>query len=339
MVDLIPEACRSAVDRALMASFGTAELDAIAPLAGGMSGAAVFRIRVGGIAYALRLTQARDALRDPLRGFACMQIAAQACLAPALRYANAQDGVAIMDLVDAQPLSGYPGGGPAIIVELAQALRALHAAPPFPELVDYVEGLRALVDRQRVSGLLDREATAEVFDRYADLAAAYRTAPSDRVSSHNDLNPGNIIYDGRRLWLIDWEAAFLADRYVDLATISNWFSLEASGEALLLQTYFRAPPNAEQRARLTVMRAVNHVFAGAIFLNGAADERPSGVLEDRGLAGPSLAELQAGLRAGTFNFSAWENRVAYGKARLVQALADLKSGAFAEALRIVADAD
>ena len=339
MCNPIPEAKRPAVDRALMAAFGTAELDAIAPLSGGLSGAAVFRIRVGGIGYALRLTQTRDALRDPARGFACMKIAAAAFLAPRVRYADADDGVAIMDLVAAQPLSHYPGDGRAMIVELAQALRALHAAPPFPVLVDYLDGVQSLIDRLRASGLIDPATSAELSDRFAGLAAAYRTAPGDLVSSHNDLNPGNIVYDGRRLWLIDWEAAFLADRYVDLATLANWFDLDAGGETLLLQTYFGAAPSPEQRARLAVMRTVNHVFTGTVFLNTVADERPGTALADRTLAGPSLAELQAGLRTGAFDFSLRENRAAYGKARLVQALADLKTDAFAEALRIVTDAD
>lgn len=339
MSSLIPEALRPAVDRALKAAFGTTELDAIAPLSGGMSGAAVFRIRVGGIAYALRLTQARDDLRDPVRGFACLRIAAEACLAPAVRYANPDDGVAIMDLIAAQPLSDYPGGGPAMIVEMGQALRALHAAPPFPPLTDYLQGVQGLIDVHRAGDLLDAAATAEVFERFAGLASAYRTAPGDLVSSHNDLNPGNIVYDGRRLWLIDWEAAFLADRYVDLATVANWFGLDAGGETLLLTTYFNAPPTGEQRARLTVMRVVNQVFAGVIFLNTAAAERPGVALMDRTLCGPSLAELQARLRTGDFAFDVWENRVAYGKARLAQALADLKAGAFAQALRIIAHAD
>jgi aminoglycoside phosphotransferase (APT) family kinase protein len=339
MCNPIPEGLRPAVDRALMAAFGTADLDAIAPLSGGLSGAVVFRIRVGGIAYALRLTQARDALRDPARGFACMRIAAKACLAPTVRYADAQDGVAIMDLVVALPLSDYPCDGRAMIVELAQALRALHSTPPFPVLVDYMDGMQSLIDRHQASGLIDPAATAELFDRYAGLTAAYRTRTDDRVSSHNDLNPGNIVYDGRRLWLIDWEAAFLADRYVDLATLANWFGLDANGETLLLQTYFGAPPSAEQRARLTVMRTVNHVFTGTVFLNAAADERPGAALADRTLTGPTLTELQAGLRAGGFDFGVWENRVVYGKARLAQALADLKTDNFAEALRIVAAGD
>jgi hypothetical protein len=339
MSNPIPEALRPAIDRALLTAFGTSELDGIAPLSGGLSGAAVFRIRVGGIAYALRVTQARDELRDPARGFACMRIAAEACLAPTVRYANPEDGVAIMDLLAAQPLSHYPGDGRAMIVELAQAVRVLHAAPPFPALVDYMDGLQSLINLHRASGLIDPAATEELFDRYAGLAAVYRTAPGDLVSSHNDLNPGNIIYDGRRLWLIDWEAAFLADRYVDLATLANWFGLEAGGETLLLTTYFNAPPTEEQRARLTVMRTVNHVFAGAIFLNTAAAERPQAAASDRNLSGPSLAELHARLRTGAFAFDVWENRLDYGRARLAQALADLKTDAIATALKVIADAD
>lgn len=335
----IPEALRPAVERALLAAFGTSELDGVAPLSGGLSGAAVFRIRTGGVAYALRLTQTRDALRDPARGFACMQIAADACLAPTVRYADPDDGVAIMDLVAAEPLSHYPGDGRAMIVELAQAVRLLHATPPFPPLVDYLVGVQGLIDAQQASGLLDPAATSELFSRYADLAAAYRTAPGDLVSSHNDLNPGNIVYDGRRLWLIDWEAAFLADRYVDLATLANWFGLDAGGETLLLTTYFNGPPTQAQRARLTTMRVVNHVFAGTIFLSAAAAERPGVALADRTLAGPSLIELQARLRTGDFAFDVWDNRVAYGKARLVHALAELRTDAVSEALRIAARAD
>jgi len=88
----IPETLRPAVERALLAAFGTANLDGVAPLFGGLSGAAVFRIR--GVAYALRLAVTRDAFRDPVRGFTCMRIAAEACVAPAVRYADAEDGVA-----------------------------------------------------------------------------------------------------------------------------------------------------------------------------------------------------------------------------------------------------
>lgn len=322
----IPEHLRPAVDRGLMAAFGATELDSATALSGGLSGAAVCRIRVGGISYALRLTLTRDALRDPARGFACMGIAAAACLAPRVRYACAEDGVAIMDLVEAQPLFEYPGDGGPLIVELAQAVRALHQTPAFPALTDYMAGMQALIGLHRASGLIDPAATAELFARYAEMASGYCTAPEDLVSSHNDINPGNLIFDGRRLWLIDWEAAFLADRYVDLATVANWFARgDRRAEDLLLATYFGAPPTDEQRARFEVMKVVNHVFAGVIFLNGAAGERPDADLADRTLAGASLSEMHAGLGTGAVNFARWDDRVAYGKARLARALEDLRA--------------
>ncbi len=328
----IPENLRPAVERGLLAAFGTTELDAIAPLSGGLSGAAVFRIRVGGIAYALRLTMSRDALRDPARGFACMTTAAQACLAPTVRYACAEDGVAITDLVTQQPLADYPGDGGPLIVELAQAVRLLHETPAFPPLTDYMAGMEDLIALHRASGILDPASTAELFERYAGLARAYRTAPGDLVSSHNDINPGNVIYDGRRLWLIDWEAAFLADRYVDLATTANWLARDAAQEELLLTTYFGGPPGAEQRARFEVMKVVNHVFVGVIFLNTAAAERPGVQPTDATLAGPPLARLRQRLGSGEADFARWDDRVAYGKARLAHALDVLRAPAFARAL-------
>ena len=164
------------------------------------------------------------------------------------------------------------------------------------------------------------------------MRADYRTPAGDLVSSHNDLNPGNIVYDGARLWLVDWDAAFRADRYVDLATLANWFTRDAAGKAALLATYFGRAPEPEERARFEVMRVVNHLFTGVIFLNVAAGERPEARLADRTLAGPGLADLHERLRTGEFAILQWENRVTYGKARLAAALEGLKAPAFGAAV-------
>ena len=51
MSNPIPEDLRPAVDRGLLAAFGTTELDSATAMSGGLSGAAVVKIRVGGIAY------------------------------------------------------------------------------------------------------------------------------------------------------------------------------------------------------------------------------------------------------------------------------------------------
>lgn len=328
---------RAAVGRALTRTFGVAEPDSAVRLSGGLSGAGVYRIRVGGIAYVLRLETPRNAFGDVARAYACLRIAAQVALAPGVRYACADDGVAILDYIEPRSLAlDYPGDGGPLVTELAHALRVLHQAPAFPPLVGYLEGMQALIERHRASNLLDPAVTAPVLGLYAVLAAGYRPREEDLVSSHNDLNPANIVYDGRRLWIIDWEAAFLADRYVDLATVANWFAADPAREDLLLRTYFNAGPTDEQRARLYLMRQVNHVFYGMVMLNGAADEQPEARLSDADLSGPSLDDIGARLRLGAFDMTAWENRIAYAKARLRAARDGLQGPAFEAAMALVA---
>lgn len=330
----LPESKRPAVDRALNAAFGTAELDAVKPLTGGLSGALIYKIRVGGVAYLLRIEGARDAFRDPARWYGCMRLAAAALLAPRVRYADADDEVTIMEFIPERSLSlDYPGSRTDLVVEAAQAVRALHAAPAFPPLVDYMEAMAALIARFRSFGLLATEATDEVLGLYGKLAAAYRTADGDMVSSHNDLNPRNILYDGARLWFVDWESSFLADRYVDLATLANVFAQGADEEEILLRTYFGMAPDDHQRARLFLMRQVNHVFYAMVFLNGVAVEQPD--LRLGGLEAPALADLHQALGIGDFVLESREGRLTYGMSRLIAARDGVRSVRFAEAIRLL----
>lgn len=334
MSHAFPEPKRAAVDRALLAAFGTTELDGAVPLTGGLSGALIFRIRVGGIAYLLRIEGTRDVFRDPSRWYGCMEIAAGALLAPRVRYADAQDGVAIMEFIPERSLSmDYRGTKSDLLVEMGQTLRALHAAPAFPPLVDYLDGLDALIARFQGFELMAPEANAELFELYGRLRRGYRTAPGDLVSSHNDLNPRNILYDGARLWLVDWESSFLADRYVDLATLANVFASSREEEAVLLRTYLGAAADEGQRARLYLMAQVNHLFYAVIFLNGVAEERPGERLDGRHAR--SLAQIHQALGTGDFVLETCEGRIEYGLSRLDAALQGMRADRFAEAMSLI----
>jgi len=304
-----------AVARALRATFATDVVDAETRLTGGLSGAGSWRIRVGAIPYVLRIDTARDAVRDPARAQACQRIAADALLSPRVRHADPDAGLTIVEWIEPRPLSDFPGGGPALLDELARTVRLLHEAPAFPPLMDYIDALDGLV-----AGLLDRpllafgtrERTARL---WAGLAQASRAAGAEPVSSHNDLNPRNILSDGARLWLIDWESAFLADRYVDLAAIANLFAPSPQAADRLLAIYFNAPPTDRQRSRLALARRVSHLFYAVMFLTLASDERPDARLPSDPSSW-SLAHLHAALGEGQPLLETWEGRLEYGLARL-----------------------
>ena len=92
--------------------------------------------------------------------------------------------------------------------------------------------------------------------------------------SHNDLfKPDNILFDGSRPWLVDWEAAFQNDRYADLAAAANMLVANEEEEEIYLEEYFGAPPTPYQAARFYLMRQLAHIFYCVVFLGlGPADK-------------------------------------------------------------------
>ncbi len=327
----LPDTHRPTIDRALTAAFGTTAIEAIATLRGGLSGAGVYRIEIGARPYLLRIEAPADGVRDPVRSQACMKIAAEAGLAPRVLYADAQDGVAITDFVVARPCAL---SRPERIAELGQTIRALHETPAFPPLIDYLDGVEGLTAQALGSGLPSPSLIAQARATQIALSTAYRRLKPQQVSSHNDLNPGNIVHDGRRSWLVDWDAAFLADRYVDLAAAANAYATNPDDEAQLLEAYFGAPVRPDRQARLYLARQISHLFHAMIFINMAAGERPSARLNDSRGDGRTLAQLHIALGAGEPVLGSWDGRVAYGLAHLAEALAHVASPRFAEATRL-----
>jgi thiamine kinase-like enzyme len=60
-------------------------------------------------------------------------------------------------------------------------------------------------------GTTEYEDLRPLFRRYAAVTKVY-PRNDDLVASHNDVKPENIVFDGDRVWLVDWEVAFLNDR-------------------------------------------------------------------------------------------------------------------------------
>ncbi|MDB5098601.1 MAG: hypothetical protein JWM80_3022 [Cyanobacteria bacterium RYN_339] len=246
----------------------------------GASGAEVFRVEVDARPYVLRVDTARDGFREPGRQYACHHIAAEAGVAPTLLYADPVAGVAIMDFVE----SAAPQDK---LTPIGAALRALHDAPAFPPLVDYMAGMDTIVAQFEAHAPLPASDVAAFVATYRAVAAAYPRPTDELVASHNDLNPSNILYSGGRAWFIDFEAAFAADRYVDLATVTNFFRLDAAAEGVLMAAY----GGSIDHARFGLMKRINRCYYGVMLLLAAMREEPGLRLD--GVDGPQLAELWA----------------------------------------------
>jgi len=97
----IPFTKREAVLRACQSAFGVVEIKSVERITRGASGAGIFKITVDRVDYLLRIEGPPDDLRDPVRQYACLKIAAENGIAPRLIYADAASGVAITDFITA----------------------------------------------------------------------------------------------------------------------------------------------------------------------------------------------------------------------------------------------
>lgn len=287
----IPEALRDAAASALAAAFDTAPVTALAPVLGGGSGALAYRAEVGGRSYLLRMESGRVAMRNPHQ-YACMRIASDAGIAPKLRYADPARGIAVMDFLKNRPLKECG----ALIDELGALARRLQATPVFPHVGDYPVVLGFMLQRMRTGGafapgLLD--AHAEAFGR---LREAYSWDAAALVSSHNDPNPRNILYDGERLWLIDWETAYRNDPMIDVAILAeNFAATPALADGLLAAWSGRAPDRA-MRARLTLARAMTRLYYACLIFSGVG----GGGAAVTDLSAPTWPQFFANAAAGKY---------------------------------------
>ncbi len=77
--------------------------------------------------------------------------------------------------------------------------------------------------------------------------------PIELVYGHNDLLAANLIDDGRRLWLIDWDYAGFNSPLFDLGGLVSNNELSAAERDLVLELYFERPVTDELRYRAQAM--------------------------------------------------------------------------------------
>lgn len=177
-------------------------------------------------------------------------------LSPALRHA--EEGALVIDFVEGRTLDAADVRDSANLDRLAALVRRCHTEIPlhyrgaapifwvFQVIRDYAHTLRAGGTRHDLAPLLAAAGRLE--------AAA---GPVEIVFGHNDLLPANLIDDGARLWLVDWEYAGFNSPLFDLGGLASNAGMGADARSALLAAYFGRPPDAELLRRAAAMTAAS----------------------------------------------------------------------------------
>lgn len=324
-LDTLPPAERDAAHHALREVLGATPIDAITPVSGGATAARLFRIDAAGRHYLLRIEGPPSPLRNPHQ-YVSLRIAADARIAPRLYYVNEATRTAVMDFVQRQALGSFPGGPPALAKAVGELLARLQATATFPHFVLYPDIVARLWAHVCRTGLFASGALDRCNEHLARIRADYVWDHAHSVSSHNDSIPSNILFDGERLWMIDWESAYRTDPLVDIAIVSDCLARTPELEDILLQAWLGRTPDQPLRQRLGYVRALTRLYYAGVLLSASATAPRTA--PDTDIAAPTFAEMQAAFRAGRLRIGTPSTKHVLGKMFLASFLTDVATPGF-----------
>lgn len=173
---------------------------------------------------------------------------------------HAEPGIMVIEFIEGRTFQPEDVRNPANLERLVDLIRRCHRdvalhlrgpAPmfwPFHVIRDYGHTLRE--GGSPHAGLLpDLVARAERLEK--------AVGQIDVVFGHNDLLAANILDDGARLWLLDWEYAGFNSPLFDLGGLASNSEMPADLSEALLASYFGRPIDALLRRQAAAMTAAS----------------------------------------------------------------------------------
>jgi thiamine kinase-like enzyme len=216
-----------------------------------------YRVRTSGRTYVARLCVEKPLLGIDRRNEVVCQRAAHACgVAP--EVVHHEDGVLVSAHLDARTLTAESVRDPAFLPRLAATLRQLHDGwDGLTGEMLYFSAFQTVRTYARTARELKARLPVDVDELLDDARRLARlVAPFVPVLCHNDLLAANILDDGRRVWLVDWEYAGMGHPLFDLANASANCALPDPLERDFLEAY-RGKVDPRDLRELRVIKTVS----------------------------------------------------------------------------------
>jgi aminoglycoside phosphotransferase (APT) family kinase protein len=288
----------------------------ITKVAAGLSGAGVYRVDADAGVFVLKTAGTDQPLADWQRKLHMQQLAANAGLAPRIVHADEPRRAIVSEFVvdrSFPALYGNPATREAALDLLGRTLRRVHELPLPPDVVanDPKDFLASVL-----SGLDGNFAMPPFVVAAAQRVLTEESPPSESalVFSHNDVNPSNLVYDGERLILLDWDTSGVNDPFYDLAAISVFMRMDDDACKRLLAAHDDAPV-ASVPARFMTCRRTVAVLCGVMFMRLAHQSGHAGATGDETLESTlSLSDFYKRLMSGAVNIASAEGQWLFGLA-------------------------
>jgi thiamine kinase-like enzyme len=225
-----------------------------------------FRARFGTTEVVLRIAGHDTALLgiDRAAEHVATTAAADLGIAPEVLAFLPEHDCLVTAFVAGTPIADPVLREPPALSEIARALRAFHdGAPDLPTTFDVPAIARDYLTLARDRGATLLPAAWDAARLAEQIAGVLDGHPEHApVPCHDDLLGANVLSDGTRLWLVDWEYAGMGDRYFDLGNLSINNGFTEADDRALLAAYWGEPCTDRRFAALRLMRSMSDVREG-----------------------------------------------------------------------------
>jgi len=153
------------------------------------------------------------------------------------------------------PLGARDAEDTAVLGRTVAALKRFHGLGIVPGRFCPFRTVEHYLEIARARGVQLPPEVDEVLPQLASIESALAEG-SELCPCHNDLLPANLIDDGGRVRIIDWEYAAMGDRFFDLGNLAENHEMSTDAESNLLSLYF-GEVRPRDLARLRMMRAAS----------------------------------------------------------------------------------
>jgi thiamine kinase-like enzyme len=215
-----------------------------------------YKVCIGPNAYFVRCSCSRNQLLGSSleTEWKCSSIAAMAGVSPQPLFYVPDEGILISEFIETDGRN-VDLRDPLTQKKFCVIIRSLHQLDAkFPTEFSPFTSIHSFAENALSAGAHLPEA---IFDTLIPLISQLksRVGPVKTVPCHLDLHHGNILDDGKKLWLIDWEYSAMGDPYFDLATLASIENFSDSEMVQLLKSYCdECGPTQEEIAHLYSMR-------------------------------------------------------------------------------------
>jgi len=211
----------------------------VAPLVGGITNLH-YRVEVDGQTFALAISS-EDTARldlDRHRTHQCTVAASRSGVGPQVEHALPDEGVLVTRFIFGRPLDARETARPDILARIVHAMHQYHAGPDFSGAFSPFRTLEAYLRGAQACGQPLPEDIGDLYRWIAAIEASVEQHHSVARPCHNDLWESNLLDDGERIRIIDWEYAGMGDVSFDLANFAMHGGFSDTQDDALVEAYF-----------------------------------------------------------------------------------------------------